>query len=464
MKIKRFIAENVSAAMAQVRADLGAEAVILSNQQRDGQVEIVCAIDYDESRLDRASAAESGAAGVSDVSVASRYSSNGDRYTDGAFNLSQSRAVGIALPNDRSNRPPMDSAAVASQAGVAMSGDGAPLVEEIHQTVESLRDLIEHQILDMVWAGAASHQANTSLAVRKLLEAGFSAETSRLLMADIPPGYSRERALQLALTLLRRKLPTPQNSLLEQGGRVAVIGPPGVGKTTLAVGLAAKYARSHGVAEVALVGFDNQRVGAQEQLRMYGQLLGMQVHIVQQAEALSQTLQNLRQKSLVVVDTAGYSGDDPSLQLHLRQLMGLAAEGLETLLALPAYGSPAFLQSAVRNYRISIPQRCGLTHLDSSSQPGVVMSCLLENQLQAELSSHGSRITDDLEPFDAGKLLARFRSDSGSVETTPSAPIKTPHDPVSDLSAATISDPNFRDSSLFGEPTSSYKKEASHAG
>jgi len=82
---------------------------------------------------------------------------------------------------------------------------------------------------------------------------------------------------------------------------------------------------------------------------------------------------------------------------------------LQTLLVLPAYASPAFLQAAVRRYRISIPQRCALTHLDSVSQPGVAISCLLENQLQAELVSQGPRIADDLHPFDVGQLLARFK-------------------------------------------------------
>lgn len=404
MKIKRFIADNISGAMAQVRAELGPDAVILSNQQREGQVEIVCAVDYDESRLDSAypqsEAPPETAATVHSVPLP----------------MAQSGATGKTLDQPEPLDPPGDSRTSPSVAAHSNGAKAAqqlvwasdPLLEDMHHTVESLRDLIEHQMLDMVWAGSAGHHKNASLAVRKLLEAGFSAETSRELLAHIPAGYSRERALQLALTLVKRKLPTPEESLLEQGGTIAVMGPPGAGKTTLAVGLAARYARQHGVSEVALVGFDNQRVGAQEQLRMYGQLLGMPVHIVQQSGSLRATLQGLQNKAMVVVDTAGYNGDDPALQIQLRQLMGLAAEALQTLLVLPAYGSSAFLRDAIRRYRISIPQRCALTHLDSVSQPGVAISCLFENQLQGELASFGPRIADDLRPFNAGQILARF--------------------------------------------------------
>ena len=385
--------------MAQVRRELGPDAVILSNQQRDGQVEIVCAVDYDESRL------------ASNATTAQRTPDN-----KAASAMSQVRAVGSALPAEgHSDYPPDVAAAGKNLAGGAdqqnqpQAWSSDPRVQEMHNSVDSLRDLVENQLLDMVWAGAASHQPNTSLAVRKLLEAGFSAQSSRSLLAEIPEGYNRQRALQVALTLLKRKLPSPKPSLLESGGRIAVVGPSGVGKTSIAVGLCAQFSRRHGVSEVALVGLDNQRVGAQEQLRMYGQLMGMPVRLVANLGDLKKTLDELQDKSLVVVDTAGFSGRDEALQPELRQLMGLAAEELQTMLVLPAYGSAQFLKETVKRYRISIPQLCAISHLDAIRQPGIVLSTLLEQQLVAELVTDGPRIGEDLNPFEVGRLLARFQ-------------------------------------------------------
>lgn len=51
MKIKRFVDKDSRSAMAQVRFELGADAVILSNKNVDGRVEIVAAIDFDEAAL-----------------------------------------------------------------------------------------------------------------------------------------------------------------------------------------------------------------------------------------------------------------------------------------------------------------------------------------------------------------------------------------------------------------------------
>ena len=51
MKIKRFVAEDMRSALRKVSETLGPDAVILSNNKVDGGIEIVAAIDYDESLI-----------------------------------------------------------------------------------------------------------------------------------------------------------------------------------------------------------------------------------------------------------------------------------------------------------------------------------------------------------------------------------------------------------------------------
>src|SRR5882724_6006243 len=54
MKIKRFVAETMRAALAGVRAEQGSEAVIISNRRVDGGVELITAIDYDATLISAA--------------------------------------------------------------------------------------------------------------------------------------------------------------------------------------------------------------------------------------------------------------------------------------------------------------------------------------------------------------------------------------------------------------------------
>src|SRR5664279_900068 len=48
MKIKRYTAASMRAALAQVRAEQGPDAVILSSRRGDDGIEVIAAVDYDE--------------------------------------------------------------------------------------------------------------------------------------------------------------------------------------------------------------------------------------------------------------------------------------------------------------------------------------------------------------------------------------------------------------------------------
>jgi flagellar biosynthesis GTPase FlhF len=48
MKIKRYMAESMRAALAQVRAEQGPDAVILSSRRVEEGIEVIAAVDYDE--------------------------------------------------------------------------------------------------------------------------------------------------------------------------------------------------------------------------------------------------------------------------------------------------------------------------------------------------------------------------------------------------------------------------------
>src|ERR1700722_7555850 len=48
MKIKRYMAVSMRAALAQVRAEQGPDAVILSSRRSEEGIEVIAAVDYDE--------------------------------------------------------------------------------------------------------------------------------------------------------------------------------------------------------------------------------------------------------------------------------------------------------------------------------------------------------------------------------------------------------------------------------
>src|SRR5208337_4770648 len=76
---------------------------------------------------------------------------------------------------------------------------------------------------------------------------------------------------------------------------VALVGPPGCGKTTTLVKLAVNY----GLAArrpVMLLSMDTYRVAAAEQLRSYAAILGVGFQVVETVAALAQNLEENRGK------------------------------------------------------------------------------------------------------------------------------------------------------------------------
>ena len=54
MQVKRFVADDMRTAMRLVKAEIGSDAVILSNRVVDDKIEILAARDYDESLINKA--------------------------------------------------------------------------------------------------------------------------------------------------------------------------------------------------------------------------------------------------------------------------------------------------------------------------------------------------------------------------------------------------------------------------
>jgi flagellar biosynthesis GTPase FlhF len=90
------------------------------------------------------------------------------------------------------------------------------------------------------------------------------------------------------------------------GKVVALVGATGVGKTTTIAKLAAQFAFQQGK-RVSLVSLDNYRIAAAEQLRTYGEIMGLDLDIVFSREEFDQVLTSRRTSDLVLVDTAGRS-------------------------------------------------------------------------------------------------------------------------------------------------------------
>ncbi len=376
MKVKRFFAPDMRQAIQKVREDQGPDAVILSNRQVDGGIEIIAAVDYDESLFESRPEAET---------------------------ATIPGMTGTQAPAEQAPEVP---AARSQPAAAAPSVDWAqdPAIVSMREEIKQLRGLLENQLAHLAWSDRERREPLHTDVMRRL--SGMELDTALVEKVSAPTVHARDdqHAWQLALSELSATLPIADNDFLDQGGVVALIGSTGVGKTTSIAKLAARYVLRHGQRHVALVTTDSYRIGAHEQLMTYGRLLGIPVQVASNHKELRSILNSLADKRLVLIDTAGMSQRDVRLS---EQFATLADSGIpiRTLLVLSATLHPSVLDETIRAFSGVALEGAILTKLDEAASLGGVLSTVIRQHLPLMFVANGQRVPEDLYPARAQNLV-----------------------------------------------------------
>ena len=197
----------------------------------------------------------------------------------------------------------------------------------------------------------------------------------------------------------------PVQEVWERTGRprvVMLVGPTGVGKTTTVAKLAANFALVAGW-KVGLVTADTYRIGAVEQLRTYGELLGTPLDVVRDAAELRQVLAGSHQ-DLVLIDTSGHSPSDPSRLAALEQLCQALPREAEVLLVVSAPTRQEDLADVVEHYRkLPLTGVC-VTKLDETRRRGALVNAPHRLQRPLVFVTTGQAVPDDIEAVDPGAI------------------------------------------------------------
>ncbi|MBP0638195.1 flagellar biosynthesis protein FlhF [Cupriavidus sp. AcVe19-6a] len=362
MSVAKFVAANGREAMRQVREAMGPDAVVLSNRTVEGGVEIVAMRDAD---LDSVSA-------------------SAQAYV-----------------------PPVPATETAA-------------IGDLRGELQSMRAMLERQLAGIGNAPtAAGHGVAAGDPLREslfewLVGAGFSGQLARTLLARLPLGYDRPAARTWIRKELASKVPVlgDEDHLFAQGGVLALIGPTGVGKTTTTAKLAARFVLRHGADKLALLTTDSFRIGAHEQLRIYGDILGVPVHAVKDAADLRFALAAMKDKHLVIIDTVGMSQRDRSLSEQIAMLAGVPAP-MQRVLLLNGASHGDTLNEVVHAYRHDAApdgggiDGCIISKLDEATHLGSVLDVVIRHRLPVFYASTGQRVPEHLELASSAALVER---------------------------------------------------------
>ncbi|MBN8527527.1 MAG: hypothetical protein J0M02_19510, partial [Planctomycetes bacterium] len=214
-----------------------------------------------------------------------------------------------------------------------------------------------------------------------------------------------ERQRDFVRLVLGRALPAALAFDWQQPRRLLVVGPTGVGKTTTIAKLAGELVLRR-KARIALVTIDTYRVGAQDQLRAYADLLDVPMEVASTPAELARVLARFADRDHVLIDTSGRS---PADEARLMELKGFcrACPGLSVALAVAGNAGRAEFAAAVERFSILPIEHAIVTKLDECAEAGRLYGCLRRHRLPVRWFGTGQEVPEDLTAADPALVVER---------------------------------------------------------
>lgn len=437
MKIKRFVAKDIRLTMRMVKEELGADAVIMSNRSVDEGVEIIAAKDFDEKvfhkqlntplkptasnkkieladfeaeknkiHLIRSPRKKDAEASMPKQSMHRPI----DQYVGYAEKIHLASKKNKLAPKNETTGLSAENTiekqnAIKNQANINRQITlNDAFMQEMRKEIKSIKSALDTRLSEIsLNQGMPGNPIRIDL-LHRLAEMGFSKKLNLKIANSLDIHEDADTVFNKAKEILTKVLPIANDNLLEHGGIVALVGPTGVGKTTTIAKLAAEYVLKHGAQQVAMITTDNYRIGAHEQLLTYGRLLDVPVRVANNAEELQMHISSFKDKSLILIDTAGMSQRDMRLTEQIKTLKQNNLP-IKTYLVISAATQYKAITEIIHAFKIFQPEFSILTKLDETVVKGSSLSAIIENQIPLSFVTQGQQVPEDISIPDAYTMI-----------------------------------------------------------
>jgi len=403
--LRKFRAPTYYEAYQQVRRSLGNDAIILrSAEVKEGgvfgflgkrMVELTASRGDPQPPLRTPSPAEKKYGAHSHLSK-QEAAPESVAYFEQLVRTAQQRIAGAA---QQSGQVPKTAAGTVEGAPFKNGEAGEETIEALQKEIHAMREMLEVLYAEQPGMGLPSdfvphYKFLIERGVDRKVAAAFInsvVRSSDLAIIRDPRVFTERMAIEL-----RKRVQVTGGINLTAGTCrfVALVGPTGVGKTTNLAKLAAYYAmRTH--SRVALFTADTYRIAAADQLRVYANIIGVPLEIVNDPAEAAKAVQAYRDYDLLLMDTAGGS------QYNIKQINELknildAAQPDEVMLVLSANTQLDVLRRAAVNFRPLRPSSLLFSKLDETRLYGAMLSLVAETDLPLSYLSVGQNVPDDI--------------------------------------------------------------------
>lgn len=410
MKVRRYFSHSMQDALRQVREDLGPDAIILSNTKKQNGIELLVTMDYDEQQVTGAmpNTPEPEVSSQPSASELARQHAEKSLKLQEELDKARQRISDVRGRSDVGSEKATYNKAGGSnisdfrQAAPALDQGNSDALLKMQEELRELKSMISQQ--STVAAQDRKVSVLQERVADRLEELGVEKSITAKLIKSIAAGDDYETSWARVRKQIYSAISADYSELIDLGGVVALVGPTGSGKTMTIGKLAARYVMRYGADSLALVTTDRYRIAAHEQLKVFGRILNVPVHVVDEENSLDDILDHLSDRQLVLVDTAGLMKNDRSWTEQLKELK-MSAHQVQNYLVMPATGQYKVMRSNYEHYKMVGLAGTIITKIDEAVSLGETISYLIESRLSAAYFTDGQRVPEDIHLMNKELLL-----------------------------------------------------------
>ncbi|MBX4259192.1 flagellar biosynthesis protein FlhF [Clostridium estertheticum] len=397
MIIKRYIVNTMNEAMTRIRYELGRDAVIISQRKirKPGikgffsakNIEVTAAVENE----------------VNEKKPKTVNGNNDSRNSNELNNIELNSIEAIKKVVQQENDNINSSRVVQKQNNIVhkVTNQSDNNSENLMSEMMEMKTMISSLSLERELSQVGTPIENQKSDIEKILfDNDVDSENIENIIRKIKNDKTEKTDFEKLKIVLKEMIDVTKPKL---EGRIVLVGPTGVGKTTTIAKIAGRLALAEGK-KVGLITVDTYRIGAVEQLKAYADIMNLPFKVVYNMNDMDKAIESMNECEVVLIDTTGRSSKNKMQIAELRTFVE-KADTKNIHLVLSSTTKNRDMKYIVEGYRILNYNSIIVTKLDETSTYGSILNILETAKIPLSFVSIGQNVPDDIKELSADSIV-----------------------------------------------------------